>query len=65
MNEITLKTWYSDIEVTFKFDKDADIDKTFEVIYRLLKEMGYWEETIDSMLSERAINALVELNVVS
>ena len=52
MNEIKTKSWYSDIEVSYKFDKDADIIKMTDVFVKILKEMWYWENNIRDLFSE-------------
>ncbi len=51
MNEIKTKSWYSDIEVSYKFDKNADIVKTAEVFIKILREMWYGEKNIEDVFT--------------
>lgn len=55
MNEIKTKSWYSDIEVSYKFDKDADIIKMTDVFIKILVDFWYWENNIDDLFSEDTI----------
>ena len=50
MNKITTKGWYSNVKITYEFDKDSNIYWATTVVRKILKDLWYHDDTIDKVM---------------